>query len=51
VATDPSDKHSDLTDAIIGVFYDIYKELGLGFLESVYRKVLKLALEAKGVKG
>jgi hypothetical protein len=24
-------KHSDLTDKIIGVFYDVYNELGHGF--------------------
>ena len=26
-------KHSELTDAIIGTFYDLYNELGHGFLE------------------
>jgi len=29
-------KHADLTDRIIGIFYDVYNELGYGFLESVY---------------
>lgn len=29
-------KHSALTDKIIGAFYDVYNELGYGFLESVY---------------
>lgn len=42
-------KHSDLTDMIIGVFYDVYNELGFGFLESVYRNALKLALIEKGL--
>ena len=42
-------KHSDLTDIIIGVFYDVYNELGFGFLESVYRNALKLALIEKGL--
>jgi GxxExxY protein len=43
-------KHSDLTELIIGVFYDVYNELGFGFLESVYRKSLQLALREKNLK-
>jgi hypothetical protein len=27
-----------LTEKIIGVFYEVYNELGFGFLESVYRE-------------
>jgi PD-(D/E)XK nuclease superfamily len=34
-------KHDDLTKTIIGVFYDVYNELGFGFLESVYRESMK----------
>ena len=41
-------KHGELTDQIIGVFYDVYNELGNGFLESVYRQSLLIALRAKG---
>ncbi len=37
-------KHDDLTERIIGVFYDVYNELGYGFLESVYREAMRLAL-------
>jgi len=40
-------KHSKLTDLIIGVFYEVYNELGFGFLESVYRNALQLALIEK----
>ncbi len=47
---DSNYKHSDLTQEIIGVFYDVYNELGFGFLESVYRRAMKLSLEAKGLK-
>lgn len=46
---DGSYKHSELTDKIIGVFYDVYNELGFGFLESVYRNALRLALLEKGL--
>lgn len=42
-------KHSGITEAIIGVFYDVYNELGFGFLESVYRNSLYLALLEKGL--
>jgi GxxExxY protein len=43
-------KHAELTELIIGVFYDVYNELGFGFLESVYRKSLQLALREKNLK-
>jgi len=49
MAIDPNYKHSELTDMIIGVFYDVYNELGFGFLESVYRNSLRLALLEKGL--
>jgi GxxExxY protein len=42
-------KHSELTDLIIAVFYDVYNELGFGFLESGYRNSLRLALLDKGL--
>ena len=38
-------KHSDLTAKIIGVFYDVYNELGYGFLESTYAQALVVVLE------
>ena len=50
MASDSSYKHSELTDAIIGVFYEVYSELGFGFLESVYRKALCMALIEKGLR-
>jgi GxxExxY protein len=30
----------DLTGEIIGAFYNVYNELGFGFLESIYRRAL-----------
>ncbi len=42
-------KYSELTQTIIGVYYDVYNELGAGFLESVYQKSLALALESAGL--
>jgi GxxExxY protein len=43
-------KHSELTDKIIGTFYEVYNEPGFGFLESVYEEAMLTALEAKGLK-
>lgn len=42
-------KHRELTEKIIGVFYEVYNELGHGFLESVYEKAFDLALTSKGL--
>jgi len=42
-------KHPDLTEKIIGVFYDVYNELGHGFLESTYAEALVLALNEAGL--
>lgn len=42
-------KHKELTEKIIGVFYEVYNELGHGFLESVYQKSLILALTQAGL--
>jgi GxxExxY protein len=42
-------KYVDITEAIIGSFYDVYNELGHGFLESVYRDALRVVLQSKGL--
>lgn len=42
--------HRDLTERIIGCFYEVYNELGFGFLESVYHRAMKVALEAAGLR-
>jgi len=42
-------KHSELTDRIIGIFYDVYNELGHGFLESTYAEALVVALAESGL--
>ena len=39
-----------MTEKIIGVFFDVYNELGPGFLESVYQKSLIVALNAADLK-
>lgn len=40
--------HSELTERIIGVFYEVYNELGYGFVESVYETAMYKALREKG---
>ena len=35
-------KHSELTQKIIGVFYNVYTELGHGFLEHTYAEALAM---------
>jgi GxxExxY protein len=50
MTVNPGYKHSELSEVIIGVFYEVYNELGYGFLKSVYRNSLQLALLAKGLR-
>ena len=40
--------HKELTDAILKAFYDVYNELGYGFLEKVYQNSMYLELKARG---
>ena len=40
----------ELTEAIIGAFFEVSNELGYGFLESVYRRALLIALTARGLE-
>ncbi len=48
--TDRNDlKHHGITRGIIGSFYEVYNELGPGFLEAVYVEALSLALRAEGL--
>lgn len=42
-------KHEQLTGKIIEVFYEVYNELGHGFLESVYENSMRLALTEAGL--
>jgi len=34
---------------VLEVFYEVYNELGFGFLESVYEKAMAIALGAAGL--
>jgi GxxExxY protein len=43
-------KHRELTEKILGVFFEVYNELGHGFLEGVYEQALALALIQAGME-
>jgi GxxExxY protein len=43
-------RHADLTEKIIGIFYEVYNDLGYGFVESVYDNALCLALNEAGLR-
>ena len=43
-------KFRDITALILKAFYEIYNELGTGFLESVYEKALTIALQNYGLQ-
>jgi GxxExxY protein len=43
-------KHHRTTRKIIGVFFDVYNELGCGFLEAVYVEALTVALREVPLK-
>jgi len=42
-------KHGDLTEKLIGIFFDIHNELGHGFLESVYEHAFSVLLAENNI--
>lgn len=42
-------KHKELTERIIGIFYEVYNELGSGFLEKIYEEALAIVLRSRGL--
>ena len=42
-------KYEELTKKILGRFYEVANELGFGFMESVYRRSLAIALRQAGL--
>ncbi len=41
---------TDLSKKVIGLYYDVYNELGFGFLESLYESALAIALADAGLR-
>ena len=42
--------HGDLSERVLKAFYEVYNELGSGFLESVYEHSLAIALQEAGLR-
>ena len=42
--------HSDITGKILKAFYNVYNNLGFGFLEKVYEKSMLIELRKLGLK-
>ncbi|HWF03727.1 MAG TPA: GxxExxY protein [Candidatus Angelobacter sp.] len=38
-----------MTEQIIGIFYEVYNELGVGFLEKVYEEAMAASLKERGI--
>src|SRR5262245_32914435 len=47
---DNKNLYSNLTETILGCCFDVMNELGVGFLESVYKNALFIAIKEKGLK-
>ena len=43
-------EHGDITEQIIGASFEVFRELGYGFLEKVYQRAMKVELELRGLK-
>lgn len=41
--------HEELTGSILSAFYEVHRELGHGFLESVYERAMLIALKGRGL--
>ena len=42
--------HKELSETILKVFYEVYNELGYGFLENVYQNAIYFELKSQGFK-
>ena len=50
VVAEPQILHRATTDVVLRTFFEVYNELGGGFLESVYQKAFALALRQAGLQ-
>jgi GxxExxY protein len=42
--------HKNLSDTILKIYFEVYNELGYGFLEKVYQNAMYLELKSQGYK-
>jgi GxxExxY protein len=40
----------ELSHAIVGCFFEVYNELGYGFVESLYARALEIAMRGRGLQ-
>lgn len=40
----------DLSHAIVGCFFEVYNELGYGYLESMYARALEITMHRRGLR-
>jgi GxxExxY protein len=50
IRADDNHIHSGLTDKIIGCAYDVYNQLGFGFMEKIYENAMMIKLPQKGLE-
>lgn len=43
-------EHAEITEKVIGGAYEVYNEIGFGFLESIYQKSLAITLMERGLQ-
>ena len=43
-------KHFNITEKVLHAFFDVYNELGPGFLESVYEQAMAIAMRELGLQ-
>jgi GxxExxY protein len=42
-------QHKEVTEQILGACFEVFRELGYGFLEKVYQRAMKVELELRGL--
>ena len=42
--------HAEVTEKIIGAAFEVYRVLGYGFLESVYKRAMQVELQRMGLR-
>ncbi|HEV2988475.1 MAG TPA: GxxExxY protein [Candidatus Angelobacter sp.] len=43
-------QYAEITDKILGAYYDVYNEMGHGFVESVYSNCMEIVLAEAGLQ-
>ena len=43
-------EHKEITEQIIGAAFEVFRELGYGFLEKVYQRAMTIELELRGLR-